>query len=475
MIKRLLSAFLFALLSICGWSQNIPVSLRIHLRGVYESKISLIPLTGSNQFKSIVEVPGLKNGETTNFEVPTGELPGEFVLRFDYKEKKDSPSYPSEKRILIHMQSLELWLNPMYCNNQDSAWFQKGERENTTFTSFLNENKKNRSMISELQNFLMNYDDTKSKFYRQGIKEFEKRRKIYNKWLNNQYVKDTSLFAGNMYKFYYIPQIIWKGSQADREKSVINHYFDGIDFADPRITKTSQMNEWMNAYVNLNLKNATTIILRDSLISEAARAAIEKSRQGLPVVYGWMVDYFYKGFETSNIPAGMKVLKPYLDDSFCLTSKRMEIEKRLKGINTLVAGVVAPDILINDADGNPFELKLYDSNTKYILLVFWSAACSHCIEMVDAVYPWQLKPEIREKISVVAISLDETDAEIKAWMLKAKELSGWKHLRASEGIRSKVANDYFILSAPVMILLDAGTKQIITLPDTPGELAKAVQ
>jgi hypothetical protein len=48
-----------------------------------------------------------------------------------------------------------------------------------------------------------------------------------------------------------------------------------------------------------------------------------------------MVDYFYKGFESNNIPDGTKVLKPYLNDPNCLTSKRMEIERRLKGIETL--------------------------------------------------------------------------------------------------------------------------------------------
>jgi thioredoxin-related protein len=35
---------------------------------------------------------------------------------------------------------------------------------------------------------------------------------------------------------------------------------------------------------------------------------------------------------------------------------------------------------------------------------------------------------------------------------------------AVEGINSKVANDYFILATPVMILLDSKTKKIISIP-----------
>jgi hypothetical protein len=56
-------------------------------------------------------------------------LPGEFVLRFDYKENKESTPYPSEKYIFINNQDLELWVRPQYCNNADSTWFQPDEKK----------------------------------------------------------------------------------------------------------------------------------------------------------------------------------------------------------------------------------------------------------------------------------------------------------------------------------------------------------
>ena len=96
----------------------------------------------------------------------------------------------------------------------------------------------------------------------------------------------------------------------------------------------------------------------------------EKSKQGLPIVYGWMVDYFYKGFEANNIPAGMKALEPYLSDPNCLTSKRMEIERRLKGMETLVPGTIASEIMMAEANGNLFVLSTFNPSTKYILYSF---------------------------------------------------------------------------------------------------------
>ena len=470
MTKTLFNISLLVLLSNFVWAQSPSASITIHLRGVSESKISVLGLSGSKAFKSIVEVEGIRNGGTTIIQVPGENLPGEFVLRFDYKEKESSTPYPSEKYIFISDQNLELWVSPMYCNNPDSTWFQKDERENTAFALFSKENSIQKEKLGLLQQFLMNYDDTKSKFYGLGIEEYEKRRQAFNLWLDTRVKADKQLFVSSLYKFNYVPEIPWTGSETDRMISVINHYFEGIDFNDPTITKTSRLNDFMNNYVNLYGQMATTIALRDSLIPAAAKTAIEKAKQGSPIVYGWMVDYFYRGFESNNLPEGMKVLEPYLNDPYCLTSKRMEIERRLKGMQTLVVGSISPDISMKDMTGSLFELVNFNPETPYTLLIFWSADCSHCVETIDLVYPWQVQLEVKQKVSVVAVSLDETETEVKAWEQKIKKLQGWKHLRAPDGVRSKVAADYFVLATPVMILIDTKTHEILSLPSTFMEL-----
>lgn len=478
MAQNISIRLLFSLFSLlCAFLIPAPAigqktSITIHLRGVSETKITLLPLSGPKQFKSIAEVQGIKNGESTTLQVAQEYLPGEFVLRFDYKEKQGSTPYPSEKQILINKQDLELWASPMFVNNPDSTWFSRDERENAAFALFSRENGKQKEKLGLLQQFLMNYDDTQSKFYQLGTEEYEQRRLAYNQWLDARVKAEKGLFAGSIYRFSYVPQIPWEGSEKDRMISVIDHYFDGIDFNDPIIIRTAQMNEWMNSYVNLHGQMATTPALRDSLIPAAAYKAIEKAKTGHPLVYGWMVDYFYRGFESNDMPQGMKVLEPYLNDPACLTSKRMEIERRLKGIETLIVGSKAPDILLTDKDNNPFELNAFKTPSKYILILFWSADCSHCRETIDALAPWARQAAIRQQLSVVAISLDESEAEIRAWEQKVKELPEWKHLQAKEGINSKVANDYFILATPVMILLNAKTKEIVALPSTFAELER---
>lgn len=446
------------------------VSISIHLRGVYQSKISLLSLSESNTTNPIAIIDSIKNGATTSLQVSSDYLPGEFVLRFDYQENASSTPYPSEKRLIIHNQDLHIWVHPVFCNNADSTWFQKEERENTTYLLFLRENEKHKAMLGLLQNFLLNYDDNNSAFYNEGIREYEKRRKAFNQWIAEQIKKNSELFVSNLFVFNHIPQIDWKGDEADRKQSLRDNYFDGMDFSEPLMLKTTSMKEWMDGYVNLYGELATSIALRDSLFTYAGKTAIEKARTGHPLVYGWMVDYFFNGYESFNIEEGIRMLESYINDPNCLTTKRQEINKRLKGIETLIPGAIAPNIVMQDAENLPFELNTYQTQKNYLLLFFWSADCGHCIETTGKLNTLYHQTEVQQMLDIVAISVDETDTEILAWKQKLKELKGWIHLRAVDGIRSKVANDYYILGIPVMMLLNAKTKEIIALPESAEQL-----
>jgi len=86
----------------------------------------------------------------------------------------------------------------------------------------------------------------------------------------------------------------------------------------------------MDAYVNLYGSISISPEIRDSLFTLAGKQAIEKAKHGNPKVYGLMVDYFYSGYESTNITMGLKMLEPYINVPNCLTLKKQVIEKRLK-------------------------------------------------------------------------------------------------------------------------------------------------
>jgi len=458
--------------SINCYSQNI--TLKINMRGVADSKITLLNLSGSKSIEPIAEIASIKNGGTAVISVSEDKLPGEFVIRFDYKEKETSTPYNSEKHIFIYKQNLELWVNPPYCNNNDSTWFQKNEKENAVFTKFTKENDKQKEKLVLLQNFLINYDTTNSTFYQQGIEEYEKRRSYYNQWLIMQSAWHGDLFVSHTFGFQYVPQIAFKGSESEQLQSVITHYFDGIDFNDSLLIKTTNLKEWMNSYVNIYGAMSVTEVIRDSLLPLAGKRSIEKARQGHHVVYGWMVDYFYNGFESFNLTAGIKMLEPYLNDPVCLTTKRLAIEKRLNGMKTLLIGSVAPDFALKDNTGNTVQFHQYKTNSHYKLLLFWSADCGHCRELVTKLYPWHQQLNDKKLVDVLALSLDDTETEIPVWKNTITQLPNWKHIRCEGGINSREANAYFILSTPVMILVDAKTNKICAMPEDIEQLSNTL-
>ncbi|MBK6345553.1 MAG: hypothetical protein IPF68_06370 [Bacteroidales bacterium] len=129
--KYLIYNILFLLIGSLSIENACARELKItfHIRGVAGTNVSLIPLSGPKLLKSIADVKSVKSGQTAFLTVPDEYLPGEFILRFDYRQKPESTPYPSEKHILIGSQSLELWVHPMFANNSDSTWFQQDERE----------------------------------------------------------------------------------------------------------------------------------------------------------------------------------------------------------------------------------------------------------------------------------------------------------------------------------------------------------
>jgi len=451
------------------------VSLKIHLSKVFSCKISLLPLSGAGALKPFIEKNNIKDKETVVLTIPKDKLPGQFVLRFDYVEKEGSTPYPSERYFFIGSQDLELWVQPKSVNNPDSTYFQKGEKENALFGDFSKDNMKRKEQLGLLQNFLMSYDQPQSKFYTIGIEEYENRRNEYNKWVSSQVELHKDAFVSCTFPFQYVQPIVWRGNEKERMNSLMEHYFDGMDFKNPQLANTAELKDWMNKYVNLYGAMSTTVTLRDSLFTLAGKRAIEKSKTGHPLVYGWMVDYFYAGFESFNISSGIKMLEPYLNDPLCLTNKRKAIEVRLKGMETLVVGSVAPDFPWKMNSGKIIQFHDFKTEAKYKLVMFWSADCQHCKELLAKLYPWYENPAYRELLDVFAISVDETDTEIPAWEKAVANYPAFKHKRAEKGIRSPEASAYFVLATPTLILVDAKTNQIVALPENVEQLQAAMK
>jgi len=141
---------------------NSDKTVTVYIRGIEETKLTLTPFVGARATTPVANVPKVRKGETAKLVIPAKYLPGEFVLRADYISKPGDNPYPSEKILLVFKQDIEIHMNPMYMNNDDSTFFGFGEQENTIYNYFKNENSNKRLQIELLKNFLLNYDNSKS-------------------------------------------------------------------------------------------------------------------------------------------------------------------------------------------------------------------------------------------------------------------------------------------------------------------------
>ena len=409
------------------------------MRGVNECELSLLPVAGLKSFKAFSEMQ-VPDGTTATFIIPDSLLPSEFIIKYECGET-------SEQHLFVSTQDIELWVDPHDIQDSKRIIFQKNEKENTLYASFTKEN-------AAQKEYLLQYVKGHTKT------EFEMKRNEYNAWLASQQKLNYDCFMSKTFQFQYLPPI-----DSDNEQTLFNHYFDGVNFSDPLIIRTSHLKEWMDKYVNLYGSISSTSNVRDSLFALAGYRAIEKAKHGHPKVYGWMVDYFFIGYETNGMASGLKMLEQYSNDSMCLTTKKQQIKKRLAGLETMKSGIIAPDFQYKNDAGKFVSFHSFKTDCKYKLILFWSADCSHCKELVSKLYLWSQRGSNKKLVTVFALSVDNTDTEIQKWNEATQTLSGWIHYRCEGGINSPEASSYFILSTPIMILVDTKTDKIISLPE----------
>jgi thioredoxin-related protein len=141
----------------------------------------------------------------------------------------------------------------------------------------------------------------------------------------------------------------------------------------------------------------------------------------------------------------------------------------------LIVGTQTPDFILSNIDGSDFDFHAYKGTAKYKLLLFWSADCEHCQQLVNGIKQWYNETGNKEKLNIIAVSLDDTKTEVLKWENAIINLPGWKHFRAKGGVNSAVANDYAILSTPVMFLVENKSNIIMAIPDNLKQLEKELE
>ena len=256
-------------------------------------------------------------------------------------------------------------------------------------------------------------------------------------------------------------------------------FWNNIDFTDSRMLRTPIFFNKMDTYLN-----KLTIQDPDS-IKKSADVLVKLSRQNKDI-FEYVVSYITSTYERSKI-MGMDAVFVHMVENYYMTGEvdwvdekqLIKIEERAEKIAPNLIGRPAPPFI--NQIGYPFmknendEIKrLYDINSKYTLLIFYSPDCGHCKKVVPKVKividSLSSKPSLQNlkhkqiDISVYAV---QTEFDKQAWidLIKDFKLENWTNVcdiqtdpDGNPAASSNWRDEYDIYSTPVIYLLDENKK-----------------
>jgi len=196
---------------------------------------------------------------------------------------------------------------------------------------------------------------------------------------------------------------------------------------------------------------------------------LEAASVASPRVYGAVTDYLYLQFLRSGIDAGMELLARHLVRPACQSRNKEAITRKLAAMGKVQVGLSAIDVEIPLAGKAPARLSQLTEGRPMSLLLFWSAGCSHCLELVDRLSRYTQQQEIGRQLQVIAVSVDRSEADRSKWSAMTPGLLQWRHAQCPEGPSSEAARAFGVLATPTMFLID-GSFHIRGIPQSMDEL-----
>lgn len=153
----------------------------------------------------------------------------------------------------------------------------------------------------------------------------------------------------------------------------------------------------------------------------------------------------------------LKIISESLSADILRSDQLSWLPKRLKIEERVAPGKVAPKIVLNDMNGEEFDLASLKG--KYVLLDFWASWCGPCRELIPELKKFYAKHK-DNNFEVVAIS---TDRRKKDWIMALNEEdTNWINLHQSKRGAKSPSKIYGVRAIPHTVIISPEGKIVAT-------------
>lgn len=247
------------------------------------------------------------------------------------------------------------------------------------------------------------------------------------------------------------PTFTGEDLQMKRYLYLREHFFDNIDMNDPRILRSPFFFPKVDFYVQkYHIQHPDTISL--------AIDKVLKKLEGNPETFRYYLSHFLNSYLSSKL-VGMDAVFVHLVDNYYLKEKAPWLsEEQMKNILTqankvrpVLIGKKAPNFTVTKMNGE--KLTLYEEESEYTILYFWSNTCGFCKKSTPVMQDFYEKYKDKG-VKIIAVCMKYTDEVAPCWeYVKEKEIDNWIHT-ADPYRRMKLDKLYDAETTPTIYVLD---------------------
>jgi len=317
---------------------------------------------------------------------------------------------------------------------------------------------------------LVDYYPVKDPFYRKAASEMERIQLAQQEALDSLGKLYPNTLAIRIFKAYQTPFISAGMSKDERLNFLKQHYFDKVDFNDTTLLRTTVFANKAISYLSLYSNNRINQKQLETEFIKAVTIMLSATSVNAEV-YKFFLDYLVGGFDKYHFDEVITYIAENFQDPYACEDQQRKttLQKKLENFKKIAIGKQAPDFSLPDNKGKIVRLSALSS--EFTLLVFWSAECQHCRDMMPklkTIYDNQ-KPK---RFEIITVSVDTSRTNWTEF-LKTGKLN-WINTSDLKGFSGQAVDEYNIYATPTMFLLNRD-KKIVAKPISYRELDQTLR